>query len=185
MEEFRHEELLKLITSKKKNVFLNEAQNIKKQRLKQEITWHGRKTRQQMMARLHNLEHSVSNQGQVHGDATGAVTVSHAHKGLTLAVNAVVLKLFNLSPTYVFKMKSRSQLSMCWWLRGLAHRRAHLSSPLSDRLSAPTLPLPGTSGHAQPPLPALSHPKAGMCSTPPSDRTCTPGWHPGWQYQVQ
>lgn len=41
MEEFRHEELLKLIISKKKNVFLNEAQNIKKQRLKQERTGTG------------------------------------------------------------------------------------------------------------------------------------------------
>lgn len=78
---------------------LNEAQNIKKQRLKQEITWHWRKTHQQMMARLHNLEHSISNQGQVHGDATGAVTVSHAHKGLTLVVNAIVLKLFISSLT--------------------------------------------------------------------------------------
>lgn len=51
----------------------------------------------------------------------------------------------------VFKMKSRSQLSMCWWLGGLGPQKAHLT-PLSDRLSAPTLPLPGTSGHAQPPL---------------------------------
>lgn len=106
------------------------------------------------MPRLHNLEHSISNQGQVHGEAASAATVSCAHKGLMLVVNAIVLKLFILSLTYVFKMKSRSQLSTCWWLGGLAHRRAHLSSPLSDRLSAPTLPLPGTSGHAQPPLPA-------------------------------
>ena len=114
MEEFSIEELLKLITSKKKNVFLNEAQNIKKkQRLKQEITWHRRKTREQIMPRLHSLEHSISNQGQVHGDATSAATGSCAHKGLMLVVNAVVLKLFILSLTYVFKMKSRSQLSMC------------------------------------------------------------------------
>lgn len=65
------------------------------------------------MPRLHSLEHSISNQGQVHGDATSAATGSCAHKGLMLVVNAVVLKLFILSLTYVFKMKSRSQLSMC------------------------------------------------------------------------
>lgn len=111
------------------------------------------------MSRLHNLERSISNQGQVPGDATNAVTVSCAHKGLMLVVNAIVVKLFILSLTWFLKWSLVGQLSMCWWLGGLAHRRAGLSSPLSEGLSTLTLPLPGTSGHAQPPLLASSCPK--------------------------
>ena len=72
-----------------------------------------------MMSRLHNLERSIANQGQVPGDATNAVTVSYAHKGLMLVVNATVVKLFILSLTCVFKVKSSESVERVLMARRL------------------------------------------------------------------
>lgn len=134
-----------------------------------------------MMTRLHNLEENTSNQGLRPKDATNAVTEPHAHKGLVLGVNGVVLKFLILSLTYVFKISEPVEHVLMAWRLGpqegpsqlpsltqaLNHPPSHSLLP-QDMPSLPFLPLPTRRSKVE-----------LMCSTPSWDRMCTPRWHPG------